>query len=76
MTGKRPSRGRCLACGKYAYPDRGTAKRELRRIYRTEDERRDFRAYRCPVGVGFHLGHDARWRRTHANTLRWNGGAS
>lgn len=46
--------GRCERCGKIAWPSRKAARHHVRNHHRRADPQQ---AYRCPYGLGWHLGH-------------------
>ena len=47
--------GVCRLCDKFAYGDKQAAKRVIRTV---PCDRDTMRAYRCPAGNGWHIGHD------------------
>lgn len=46
---------RCEVCGKFSYGSRGNAKRAIRNLHPSDISK--MAAYRCPEGLGFHIGH-------------------
>ncbi len=54
---------RCLECDKKAYPSRKSAKKVCQLMCDQGAAGEDLRAYPCPFGMGFHVGHSDTTRR-------------